>query len=163
MRSQAALKITWSTRSLLSWATSSCRLPRLIPRATRPGATSPHGRRHSTNSFFAEQLTKDEFAIRLAALRDAKADAQDRLARLPARTTPSVVSLRAKWDGLSIEHKRRMLGSVIQAVFVRRAGRPGRHADAIHKRAKIIWRHEPELTLPRMGATAVNEIVPFDW
>ncbi len=100
-----------------------------------------------------ETLGVEHFADGLAARKRELDDALARLEAAYANTTlpegvPRSVELRDLWRDLAVEEKRRMLGSVIDCVFLRR-GR-SRH-DPIDGFIHICFRGEAPDPLPRRG------------
>ena len=100
-----------------------------------------------------EALGAEMFAAGLAARRAELDDALEELDRAHAMVktptgVPRSVELRELWPELTVQEKRRMLGTVIDCVFLRR-GR-SRH-DAIDGFVHICFRGEAPALMPRRG------------
>jgi len=94
----------------------------------------------------------------LADVRDAQAEL-DRFDGLTELASESVA--RDEYLALAMPERREVLGGFIDAVFVRRSKKKGRHVEPTAERTRIAWRGQGPTDLPTRRQ--INEIKPFDF
>lgn len=104
-------------------------------------------------------LGRDSYLLGMRSRVDAVSEAQEALQTAKRSASgvdlPAVDDLRAIWTDLSLEERRQLFGSAIEAIFVRRGRAP------VADRARIVWKGEAVAELSRIGKSV--PVRSFDW